>query len=142
MVGPRLGVPGAGRVAGRAAARRVRDVPARDAAGDQLDPRARDALRVEAARERLRGRVGEVDHGRRDPVAAARGEQRLAAGELRLELLEQLGDGDRPEDDGRLAGRGGLRRALVEAVLGRRDERREVEPGGPGRDGLRAARAR
>ena len=113
---------------------------ARDPAGDQLDPGARDALRVEAARQRVGGRVGQVDRGRGDPVAAARGEQRLAAGELRLELLQHLGDGDRPEDDRRRAGLGGLRRALVEAVLGGIDERGEVEPGGPERDGLRAPR--
>ena len=99
---------------------------------------ARDALGVEAARQRARADVvGEVIAGAAIAVAAAGGEQRLRAGELRLERLEHLRDGDRAEHDRRLAGLGGLRRALVEAGLGGGDERGEVEPGRPERDGLR-----
>jgi len=44
----------------------------------------------------------------------------------------------RAEHDRGLAGRGGLRRALVEAALGRGDERADVDPAGAGRGGCRA----
>ena len=86
-------------------------------------------------RTRRPGRSRARRSGRRGARRAATRRRRAP-----VELLQQLGDGDRPEDDRRRAGLGGLRRALVEAVLGGIDQRGEVEPGGPERDGLRASR--
>ena len=68
-------------------------------------------------------------------------QQPLGAGQLRLERLEHLRDRDGAEHDVGLAGLGGLRCALVEAGLGGRDERLEVEPGQAGGRGGRVARA-
>ena len=72
------------------------------------------------------------------PRRAARSASRL--GELGLERLEHLRDGDRAEHDHGLARLGRLRRAVVEAGQRGGDERLQVEQRGAARRGHRTAR--
>ena len=139
VVGPRRGVPGAGRVARRDAGGRV----GHDLVGHPvLDQRHRapgHALRVVGARQRAREarRVGQVDRGGDDARPAPRGDQAVGRRQLRLEQLEHLRHGDRPEDDGPLARLGGLGRSLVEAGARRGRECRHVDAAGADRGGHR-----